>query len=1084
VSLRAQLLLLLLVVGMVPLGIASYRLIDLNSREMTVRIQEGHLELARGFSDRIENKLLTATKQIVGAVHSEEFEARTLTQKKAYLVWVMKQYEEINAITLVSKSGQMHQSYDLTSRTLPEIEAHLERIPYRKALAQRTVLYSEVFSASAEGANRVNIIVPTPEGSYVVAAELGLDRLQADSENQVVGKTGRSYIVDREGRLVAHPDRARASARERISRPGLRGLLLKTKRGSTAFDLDGGRVLASFASVPGIGWSVVVEQPEAEAFETTRRMTRTSLGVALVCGALALLIGIWMAGGIARPMIRLAAGAMELGRGNLGHRVPEVAGGEIGVLTRTFNQMGASLEDRNLKLAQLNQISHELSRINDDQELLDHGARTLAQIFPQASAGMALFDEHHLAPRMGPPLCEPAEARIAPGDALLEAVGSTGEGIFINDWPDTPGSVGNGVRLFPTAQHLLCVPLGVHDRQTGLIYLVADRDAPPFEASHLEFVQVIAAGMAVSLENIRLTGEMVDKVRMQEELKLAEATQQTLLSLRELDLPDLQVISHIEPASETGGDYLSLIEDPERNRVALLIGDVTGHGAPAALLTAATNGYVRHLESLVQEESQLDWLSPSRSLTQLNRIIHASAKGRLLMTFFAGVYDCASRRLRFANAGHPLPLLLRPVQKSPTGKLPRQQIKVLKAIGPILGDEQQPQYEEREVYLRSGDTLVWHTDGVPECRNHKGKIYSQRKLERLLRKNATADPQTLRSVVLDDLDKFRQGAPLADDLTLSLSQVPFDQGRLGQLLETLEPAQRHCTVLLRPNRMRDELMSLLTDIGLLPEAVNPDEVDDLSTMLDDERVLFVDAQLATACPEDFSGPGSDRVIMLAFLPLTAEDLALTLGSGFPKQLVAYNSAYHTGDLLSCIEGALGEARFGIEHAFQGRGVGIKMPLSSKHDLEQARIQLVEFCQDIGIKRFWLHAVELILVELGTNALDYAMSDDSTQPPRFNCVYDGDRGDLHLSVADPAGAHAWPKVVGSLLRRQRGTDLPPVEGHKGAGVGFLRVLEHAHALRIVVDPGKRTEVHVRIHPAGSRKKLIQSNRSVSFFAAKG
>ena len=222
-----------------------------------------------------------------------------------------------------------------------------------------------------------------------------------------------------------------------------------------------------------------------------------------------------------------------------------------------------------------------------------------------------------------------------------------------------------------------------------------------------------------------LLRESMEKAALDKEIERANAIQSLLLpSLEEFKTAGLSYCGLCVSATQMGGDWWHHYP-LDNNRVLLCVGDVTGHGIPSAMLTASAKACC---DTFLLDNSEVDL---SRFMRSLDHTIRQSGKGELVMTLFACVLDTRTMAVRFANAGHNFPLLLR--NGKPQG---------LVATGGRLGDG--GEYVPTEAKLQAGDLVVLYTDGLIECENKDGEEYGMRRFRRLLTQHQTEPLLSLR----------------------------------------------------------------------------------------------------------------------------------------------------------------------------------------------------------------------------------------------------------------------------------------------------------------------------------------------------
>ncbi|MCB9729872.1 MAG: SpoIIE family protein phosphatase [Deltaproteobacteria bacterium] len=257
-----------------------------------------------------------------------------------------------------------------------------------------------------------------------------------------------------------------------------------------------------------------------------------------------------------------------------------------------------------------------------------------------------------------------------------------------------------------------------------------------------------------------LLEEAVAKAELERELNLAREIQSVLVpGPGRHEAPGIAVAGYYEPASSCGGDFWDFAPLP-RGRTAIFVGDVTGHGVPAAMLTATAKACIDTLREVHGENFQV-----AETMRVLDRIIRDTGRGNFFMTAVATVLDSAQSTLFFTGAAHPPGLLLRWTESGM--KLHR-----LMSRGNRLGDGTPGGFETKRIRVEAGDLLVWYTDGLTECYDAQGTQFGTRRLLRCLsRLDASATPEQVVSLLEQELLSFRAGVALEDDVTFVVGKV-------------------------------------------------------------------------------------------------------------------------------------------------------------------------------------------------------------------------------------------------------------------------------------------------------------------------
>lgn len=223
-----------------------------------------------------------------------------------------------------------------------------------------------------------------------------------------------------------------------------------------------------------------------------------------------------------------------------------------------------------------------------------------------------------------------------------------------------------------------------------------------------------------------LMEKTAEKARLQNELETAQIVQSRLFPTEQFEHPNLQIAGQYMPASECGGDWWSYayIND----HLVLVIGDVTGHGASSALITAVAHGAF----SVYVQGAKDDRSSPpdiKRLLSQINEAVYAASKDSVYMTFLGATIDLRTGEAKLCNASHCTPYIYRPSLASGASKNPlKSYIPIVGARGVALGYGPDLEIEPYTFHLEPGDLLFCYTDGLVECENPKNQPFGKNKL--------------------------------------------------------------------------------------------------------------------------------------------------------------------------------------------------------------------------------------------------------------------------------------------------------------------------------------------------------------------
>lgn len=257
-----------------------------------------------------------------------------------------------------------------------------------------------------------------------------------------------------------------------------------------------------------------------------------------------------------------------------------------------------------------------------------------------------------------------------------------------------------------------------------------------------------------------LLQQTAEKAKIEQELEVAKAIQETLVpSDAPVKKSTLTFAGYYQPAAQTGGDWWTWAE-LSGGKILLVIGDVTGHGIPSAMITAAAKSACDVARYVHQDE-----VSVTRLLELMNHAIFESAQRRFVMTCFASIVDTKARTITYANAGHNFPYLYR------QGTDGKGEFGSLMIRGNRLGDDPASRYEAKTTELAMGDVLVWYTDGIVECENTAGEEYGEKRFRASVKKAAALDAGEMRDAIVADANAYFGDTARKDDITMVVGRM-------------------------------------------------------------------------------------------------------------------------------------------------------------------------------------------------------------------------------------------------------------------------------------------------------------------------
>jgi len=304
------------------------------------------------------------------------------------------------------------------------------------------------------------------------------------------------------------------------------------------------------------------------------------------------------------------------------------------------------------------------------------------------------------------------------------------------------------------AELLLALPGRQH--LMGIMALGRKKSEEPYSPSDLRLLQSVAAqaglGLEVSELAHSLANEAAQRARVTHEIEIAQEVQERLFPQRVPAIPGLSLAGACRSARGVGGDYYDFIELAD-GRLGLAIGDVSGKGVSAALLMASLRACLRTMTLAGQTDL-------AELMKRMNQLVYESSALNRYATFLFSIYDPSTRKLRYVNAGHNPPFLLRNL-----GNGDRNPIR-LDTGGPVIGLLPKVSYQEASLVLQPGDLLLAYTDGICEAMTENDEEWGE---ERMLLA-AEASPECTAEEILHRIfvaaDRFTGPAPQHDDMTL------------------------------------------------------------------------------------------------------------------------------------------------------------------------------------------------------------------------------------------------------------------------------------------------------------------------------
>jgi len=380
-----------------------------------------------------------------------------------------------------------------------------------------------------------------------------------------------------------------------------------------------------------------------------------------------------------------------------------------------------------------------------------------------------------------------ASVEIAPFDPLVAYLQSA-RGVVEIDRLDLDSPA---LRSLKEAGVKLTIPLVAQGELIGMLNLGPRLSEQEYSVDDRGLLSSLAIQAAPALRVAQLVRQQQEEARrrerLEQELRIARLIQQTLLPRELPKLPGWEVAAYYRPAREVGGDFYDFIH-LEDGTLGVIVADVTDKGVPAALVMATTRSVLHAAAERL--------MSPSQVLARVNDQLIPNMPENMFVTCLYSVLDPVKRTFRFANAGHGLAF-----RRGVGG------VSELKATGMPLGLMPDMRYEESEVVIAPGETILLQSDGLAEAHNSRREMFGFPRVKQLLSDHPSG-PAVLIASLVAALERFTAGGwEHEDDVTLlaiectSVDREPAEAVRRSTA-GTARPLQAEFSIPSRPGNER------------------------------------------------------------------------------------------------------------------------------------------------------------------------------------------------------------------------------------------------------------------------------------------
>jgi sigma-B regulation protein RsbU (phosphoserine phosphatase) len=308
---------------------------------------------------------------------------------------------------------------------------------------------------------------------------------------------------------------------------------------------------------------------------------------------------------------------------------------------------------------------------------------------------------------------------------------------------------------FEALQASLMVPLVFQGKVIGLLNLGEKKSGKAYNRQDIDLLHAVANQGAVAIENARLFQENLEKQRMEEELNIARDLQMSMLPAVCPKIRGFEISAASAPAREVGGDFYDFFKVDDE-KLALIIGDVTGKSVSGALVMSAARSVFR----MLSEEQ----LAVSDIMVRANRRTKRDIKSGMFVALLYAALSAQEKNIRLCSAGQTQPIYF----SAETGE-----VSLVETIGDTfpLGILEEVDYKETQLKVRPGDRVIFYTDGIVEAMNKKEEIFGFDRLMGVIKEAGSMSADSLLKEILARVSSFADGAAQHDDLTVIVVSV-------------------------------------------------------------------------------------------------------------------------------------------------------------------------------------------------------------------------------------------------------------------------------------------------------------------------
>jgi serine phosphatase RsbU (regulator of sigma subunit) len=408
-----------------------------------------------------------------------------------------------------------------------------------------------------------------------------------------------------------------------------------------------------------------------------------------------------------------------------------------------------------IKYQLLRDISHKIRGTLDLDKILNLLLDLLANIIDYDAAGIFILSEdinhpgYHQTKQKIASMVQrgfgnlplESDAMLMEGKGIIGQTIKSGKSIILNDVTKDERYIAGRKET----RSEITAPILRNGKTIGALNVESDKLAA-FDPADIEALNFFAEASAISIEKALLHYQILEKKKIEEQLKLAKDVQLSLLPGSEPEIPGYTFASVCIPTYEIGGDYFDYVPIDE-DRIAIVIADVSGDGVPAALIMAAFRALLRYNARLFS--------NPAELMQLMNEHVSEFMRKRDFISIFYGILNHKDHSFIYSNCGH-----------NPALHLSSKKIKLIEGGGPSLNLLKDAEFKTFELKLERNDQILLYTDGVVEVFSKEKKQFGLDRLIDIFNFNIDRTPTEIIEKIIFSTKEFSSSDFYNDDFTL------------------------------------------------------------------------------------------------------------------------------------------------------------------------------------------------------------------------------------------------------------------------------------------------------------------------------